>query len=447
MTVLLEKLGEWIWGPGTLALFLGLGGWLTLRSRFFPLRCWRRIWRESWGSLFAPSPKGKTRGDGVSPFQAMATALGSTVGVGSIAGVASAIALGGPGAVFWMWVSAFVGMMTKYGEITLAAAYQRRDRQGRLWGGPMIYMKDGLGAGWLAVLFSVAGAAACFGIGSLNQSREAAAALEDLWGWPRLLSGILLAGVTFLAAKGGIRWVGKLSAALVPVMALFYLLGGVGVILSDPSLMARAFRLILQSAWGWQPAAGAAAGWTMAGALRYGVARGIFSNEAGLGSAAMAHGAARIHSPARQGMWGIGEVFLSTMVICTITGLTVTASGLAAGEQEGGRLAAGAFSVFLGPWGGTFVSLALLAFALSTLLGWSCYGQQCVAWLTRESPAAARWYQRAFALCALLGALGSSGMVWAVSDLLNGLMALPNLAAVALLSPVVWREMKKDGLL
>ena len=446
MTGWIARLGGWIWGPGTLALFLGLGGWLTLRSRFFPFRCWRRIWRESWGGLLSSAGAGG-EGEGVSPFQAMATALGSTVGVGSIAGVASAIALGGPGAVFWMWVSALVGMMTKYGEITLAAVYQRRDRRGRPWGGPMAYMQDGLGAGWLAAVYAGAGAAACFGIGSLNQSQEAAAALEGLWGVPRLLSGLALAGLTLLAARGGIRWVGRLSAALVPVMALFYLAGGGAVILSHPGRMGESLALIVKSAWGWRAAGGGAVGWTVGNALRYGVARGIFSNEAGLGSAAMAHGAARVQSPARQGMWGIGEVFLSTLVICTVTGLTVTASGLAEGTAQGGQLAAAAFGVFLGPWGGAFVSLSVLAFALSTLLGWSYYGQRCVAWLTGESPRAARWYGRAFALCALAGALGRSGTVWAVSDLLNGLMALPNLAAVALLAPVIWREMKKEGLL
>ena len=381
------------------------------------------------------------------PFQAMATALGSTVGVGSIAGVASAIALGGPGAVFWMWVSALLGMMTKYGEITLAAVYQRRDREGKPWGGPMAYMQDGLGAGKLAAVYAAAGAAACFAMGSLNQSQEAAGALEALWGVPRALSGLVLAGITLLAARGGIGWVGRLSAVVVPVMALFYLAGGAAVLLADPGAMGRALAVILKSAWGWRAAGGGAGGWTVGNALRYGVARGIFSNEAGLGSAALAHGSARIQSPARQGMWGIGEVFLSTLVICTVTGLTVTASGLAAGEAEGGQLAARAFARFLGPWGGVFVSLSVLAFALSTLLGWSCYGQRCVAWLVGESPRAARRYAAAFALCALAGAVGGSRTVWAAADLLNGLMALPNLAAVALLSPVIWREMKKEGLL
>ena len=444
MERLLSRMGSWVWGPGTLALVLGLGGWLTVSSRFFPLRRWRTIWRETWGSLLG---RGERPAGGVSPFQAMATALGSTVGVGSIAGVASAITLGGPGAVFWMWVSALAGMMTKYAEVVLAVRYQGRDRQGNRWGGPMAYMAQGLGSRRLAGLFAAAGTAASFGIGNLNQSQEAAAALESLWGWPRPLSGCLLALFTLLVMKGGVRWVGRLAGALVPVMALFYLGGGAVVILQDPGRAAQALGEIGKGAFGWQAAAGGAAGWGIGETVRYGVARGIFSNEAGLGSAAMAHGAAQAQSPARQGMWGIGEVFLSTMVICTVTAVTVIASGLAGTGAEGGRLAAQAFQAFLGPWGGQFVSLSILAFALSTLLGWSYYGQRCVAWLAGEGEGAARWYRRAFVLCAGLGALGRSQTVWALADLLNGLMALPNLAAVALLSPVVWREMKKEGLL
>jgi len=432
---MLDRLSAAMWGPWTLGLFLLTGLVHSAGSGFFQLFHCRLWWRATVGSLFQK----KTRsGGGLSSLQALATALASTMGTGSIAGVATALTLGGPGAIFWMWISAFLGMMTSCSEKLLAVRYQQRGRDGSLQGGPMYYLRDGLGAPLLAAAFALACIPATLAGGDLVQSSSIAACLESSPGAPRLLVGVVTALLAGLVMTGGIGRIANVSSVLVPAMALLYLGSGTAVLICNWRSVPGALALILSSALSPNAVLGGGAGWTASAALRYGVARGVFTNEAGLGTSAMAHGAAHTDHPARQGMWGIFEVALSTLTVCTITALSILVSGswqpLDPSGPTGAPLTAAAFSSALGPAGAGVVTLSLLLFAFSSILGWSYYGQQCLEYLTGGQKLLPL-YRAVFLACTVLGAVWEPASIWQLVDLCNALMALPNLTALLLLSP------------
>ena len=448
--VFLERLGGWIWNPWLLGGFLLLGLYYSLRSGFFQVfEC--RLWlRATLGSLLRK--RGRGNGKGLTQFQALSTALASTIGTGSIAGVATAIFYGGPGAVFWMWVSAFLGMMTGCAEKTLAVRYRRRNGAGAWQGGPMDYMERGLKLRPLAMMFSLFCVCASIGGGDMVQANSIATSLEHAFGWDRLAVGCVTAVLTGLVILGGIGRIGRVSEKLVPVMALLFLGGGVLVLARHAAAIPAALTEIVTQALTPKAALGGGMGYGMAAAMRYGVARGVFTNEAGLGSSAMAHAAADVDEPAEEGMWGLFEVFIATLLVCTVTALVILVSGVYAPQTAlraiqagtvdssmvGAALSGAAFATVMGRWGGPFVAVCLLMFAFSSLLGWSYYGERGLEYLTGTS----RWtgvYRMAFLVCVVLGSVGDVGTVWQLADVCNGMMALPNLAALFLLSPEALR--------
>ena len=449
----LARTADFLWNPWLLGLFLITGLVYSLGSGFFQIIHFRTWWRETAGSLLRP---GKKQAGGLSPVQALATALASTMGTGSIAGVAAALTLGGPGAVFWMWISALLGMMTSCGEKLLAVKYQRPGPDGSLRGGPMYYLRDGLGSHVLAVCFCLACIPATLAGGDLVQSSSIAAGLEAAFHIPRLSTGIVTALLAALVMVGGVGRIAAVSSALVPTMALLYLGSGAAVLLCCRDKIPQALGLIFSCALSPAAVLGGGAGWTASAALRHGIARGVFTNEAGLGTSAMAHGAARTDCPARQGMWGIFEVFLSTVAVCTVTALVILVSGawspLSPGALTGAPLTAAAFGRVLGPAGQGVVALSLLLFAFSSILGWSYYGEQCLLFLSfkrernKTSPVlglkrSVLLYRLAFLGCTLLGAIWEGNSLWQLVDLCSALMALPNLAALLILAPQALAEL------
>lgn len=434
MVEFLAQAADALWNPWLLGLFLVTGLVYSIGSGFFQFFGFRTWWRATVGSLLRPRKPGR---GGLSPLQALATALASTMGTGSIAGVATALTLGGPGAVFWMWGSAFLGMMTSCGEKLLAVRYQQSGPDGSLRGGPMYYLRDGVGSPLLAACFCLACIPATLAGGNLVQSSSIATSLEVAFGLPRLPVGLATALLAGLVMVGGLGRIAAVSSALVPAMALLYLGSGTAVLLCHWKQIPDALELIVSCALSPSAAAAGGAGWTVSAALRYGVARGVFTNEAGLGTSAMAHGAAQVDHPARQGMWGIFEVFLSTILVCTVTALVILTSGVwdptASDALTGAPLTGAAFGAALGWFGRCAVALSLLLFAFSSILGWSYYGAQCLEFLSGRQ--LLPLYRTVFLLCTLAGALWSPQVVWQLVDLCNAAMALPNLAALLFLAP------------
>ncbi len=448
-----------VWGPIMLVLIVGAGIYLTARTGFLQAGKFGFMWRNTIGSLFGKNKtKSKKDSKNVTPFQAVSTALASTVGVGNVAGVAGAIAVGGVGAVFWMWISAFFGMATKYSEIVLAVKFRQVDENGVHYGGPMYYIEKGLGKSWkwLACVFALFGGIASFGIGNATQAAEISVAVNSLTGSgydSSVITGIVLALITAVVVIGGIKRISTITSYLVPFMALFYIIGGVGIILLNISLVPAAFAKIFSQAFSFQAVGGGIGGYVIMQAMKNGVARGVFSNEAGLGSAPIAHAASSEKEPVKQGLWGIFEVFIDTIVICSITGIVVVLAGIYDDGLTGGALTAASFTSLVGPWGGTFVRVALLLFALSTILGWSYYGETCWGYLTKNNKTVKYIYKFIFVLIVFVGAISSSSNVlsdtsrlklaWDIADTLNGLMAIPNLIGLLLLSGVV-AKLTKD---
>lgn len=449
-----KVLNGFAWGPVMLILLVGTGVYLTARTGCIQVRRFGYIMRNTVGSLFRKS--GREHGSNLSPFQAVTTALAGTVGTGNIAGVTGAIFMGGPGAVFWMWVSAFFGMCTKYAEIALAVKFRSDDTSGQHRGGPMYYIENGLGKSWkwLAVIFAVLGGLASFGIGNISQSNEIAGTIVSLIGitdadraaTASLIVGIVLAALVAVVILGGVKRIGQVTSYLVPIMSIFYILAGIVLILMRVTDIPAAFAAIFKGAFSLESVGGGVFGYTMMIAMRQGVARGVFSNEAGLGSAPIAHAASSTEEPAEQAMWGVFEVFVDTIVICTITSMAVLLSGLELGENalstfaSNGAAAAAAFNTILpGSIGGIIIQISLLFFALSTLVGWSYYGERCWGYLSHDSKAVTLIYKVIFVLVCIVGATGSGTLMWDISDTLNGLMALPNLIALLLLSGTVFK--------
>jgi len=427
-----------VWGPPVLILIVGTGIYLTVCTKFIAFTKLGYILKNTIFKMFSKETKGEGE---VRPFQALATAVAATVGVGNIAGVATAIALGGPGAIFWMWVSGVVGMTTKFGEAVLAVQYREKTADGRFVGGPMYYLDRGLGMKWLAVLFSVFGALAAFGIGNMVQSNTVAKALEASFGIDRMVTGILLAIAVAAVILGGLKRLAKVTEKLVPFMAVFYIIGALIIILANVGEIPRVLGEIFRTAFTGTAAVGGFVGATMMMALRRGIARGVFSNEAGLGSAPIVHAAAVTDHPVRQGLWGVFEVFLDTPVICTLTGLVILTTGVWTGGETGVALAILAFNTLFGVAGGYFIAIAILLFAGSTILGWSYYGERCAEHLLGKRvniPYRILWIPPV-----VIGAVGGLAPLWDIADTLNALMAIPNLVGLLLLSGVIIKLTKE----
>lgn len=437
------KINGFVWGPVMLVLLVGTGVYLTIRTGGIQVRYFGFILKNTIGSLFAK--KGKDHGANLSPFQAVSTAMAATVGTGNIAGVTGAIFVGGPGAVFWMWVSAFFGMCTKYSEIALAMKYRVKDENGVYKGGPMYYIENGLGKNWkwLAVIFAILGGLASFGIGNIAQSNEIAGAMESLMGINPMITGIILAVIVAIVILGGVQRIGQVTSLLVPFMACFYILAGIAVILLRITHVPAALAQIFTSAFSFEAVGGGVMGYAIMVAMRQGFARGVFSNEAGLGSAPIAHATSSTEEPAEQAIWGVFEVFVDTIIICTITAMTILLSGLELGADalsnyaSNGAAAAAAFNQVLpGIIGGKILEICLLFFALSTILSWSYYGERCFGYLTGGNKAVDMIYKGIFIVVVVFGAIGSGTLMWDISDTLNGMMAIPNLVALLALSGV-----------
>jgi AGCS family alanine or glycine:cation symporter len=423
-----------VWGPPMLVLLIGTGVLLTLLTGLIQIRHLHTALREVLGKL---THRGGGAGS-VTPFQAVATALASTVGVGNIAGVATAIFLGGPGALFWLWISGLLGMATKYAEIVIALHYREPDEAGVMRGGAMYTLKKGLHLPWLGGVFAALTALAAFGIGNMVQANSVAESLRASFGVSSVIVGIVLVVVTAFVILGGITRIADVTQYLVPFMAIFYLIGGVIILILRADALPGALRLVIEGAFTGTAAAGGFVGSTIMMAMRYGVARGLFSNEAGLGSAPMVHAAAQTDHPVRQGMYGIFEVFVDTILICTTTGLVILVTGVWDGGATGAALSAQAFEAGLpGTWGDIVVTGGLVLFAYSTIIGWSYYGETGIVYLLGARAAVP--YRLAWLVFIYLGATGSLHLVWDIADTLNGLMAIPNLISVLVSIPILLR--------
>lgn len=437
----MELINSWVsyingivWGPPMLVLLAATGLYLTVGLRLFPIR------KIPYGfSLLFKKHEGE--GD-IVPFKALMTALSATVGTGNIAGVATAIFLGGPGALFYMWMIALVGMATKYSEAVLAIQFRETDESGRHVGGPMYYLKNGVGkkipwlGALLAPLFAFFAAAAGFGIGNGTQSNSVAAAMETSFGVPPLATGIVIAAIVGFVIIGGIKRIGDVAGALVPAMIVLYVGSCVAILTVNAAVIPDAFALIFHHAFEPAAAAGGFAGAGVAAAIQFGVARGIFSNEAGLGSAAIAHAAAKTNDPVQQGNIAMLGTFLDTIIVCTMTGLVIITSGLWTSGLTGAELTSAGFASVL-PQGDKIVAVALSVFAFTTIIGWSYYGERSVEYLFGEK--AIPVYRVLWVLAIPVGAVIKLEFIWLLADTLNAMMAIPNLIGLLILGPMVFR--------
>ena len=454
------------WGPWMLILLVGTGVYLSAKVGFIQFAKFGYVMKNTAGKLF----KKQSAGEGeVTPFQALATALAATVGTGNIAGVTGAIAIGGPGAVFWMWISALFGMVTKYAEVVLAVRYRERNAKGDWVGGPMYYIKNGLGQkwNWLAVLFSVLGCLAAFGIGNMTQVNTIAGAINnaidafggntaansfELFGQMVPFTSVVIGGiVAFIVALtlfGGVKRIGTVTERLVPVMAAIYIACALCVVGTNITSVGKVFAMIIKGAFSAEAALGGAFGITIMTTIQKGVGRGVFSNEAGLGSAPIAHAATSETDPVRQGLYGIFEVFMDTIVICTLTALTlmcgVESGGVAIswGQSAGAELIAASFGTIFGNQiGSLIVAMGIGLFALTTILSWSLYGTRCFEFLFKGKGVGV--FQTVFVTMVVVGATLKLDLVWNIADTLNGFMAIPNLIALLGLSGVVIKLTKE----
>ena len=434
---LISSINGVVWGPLMLILILGVGFFLSLGLKLMPILKIGTGFKLLWSGRKA-SADDESQGE-IPPFQALMTALSATVGTGNIAGVATAIFLGGPGAVFWMWITALIGMATKYSEAVLAVKYRETDERGDHVGGPMYYIRNGLGKkwAWMGVAFAIFGACAGFGIGNTVQSNSVADVLNTNFGIPDWVSGLIIMVLVGAVLLGGIKRIGSVAGALVPFMAISYILAGLVVLAINAAEIPHAIDLILTHAFSPAAAEGGFAGAAVWAAIRFGVARGVFSNEAGLGSAPIAHAAAQTHNPVRQGLVAMLGTFIDTLIVCSITGLVIVTSGTWTSGAEGASLTSAAFADALPAFGNYLVAIALAIFAFTTIIGWSFYGERCVEFLFGVKAIVP--YRILWILAIPAGATLSLDFVWLVADTLNAMMAIPNLVALALLSPVVFK--------
>lgn len=437
----LNKVDSVVWGPFLLIpLLLGTGLWLTARLKGLQFR--KMIVAFRHGLIDPNDPTGE--GD-ISNYQALTTALAATVGVGNIVGVATALALGGPGALFWMWVTGLVGMASKYTEAFLGVRFREEDSTGHMLGGPMKYLKKGIGGklgGGLSLAFGIFAVIASFGIGNLTQANAVATAMNDAFGMDTHATGALMFFLIGMVLLGGIETIGKVTSAFVPLMIIIYILGASIVLIVNAGDIPGAFALIFHDAFTGSAAVGGFAGSSLLLALQLGVARGIFSNESGMGSAAIAAAAAQTNHPVRQGLVSMTQTFIDTIVVVTFTGLTIITTGTwTMGASEAGSMTAEAFSRGLpGNWGGTIVSISTMFFAFSTIVGWAYYGERCLIALVGMHGSLP--YRMLFTCVVFIGAISEIQVAWVLADVANGLMAIPNLIGLLLLSGFVAKETK-----
>lgn len=429
ITHFFNSMGGYVWGPLLLLLLVGTGFYLTLRLGWVQFSLLPYALKLAFSRKQDPNAPGD-----ISQFQALMTALAATIGTGNIAGVATAVVLGGPGAIFWMWMTALVGMATKYAEGLLAIKYRFRDETGEMQGGPMYYIERGLNMKWLAGMFAFFGMIAALGTGCSVQSNSVAHAIESSFGVPNWLTGVVLTIVTALVILGGIKSIARAASIIVPVMASFYVLGGLVIILSHLDKLLPALTLIMTDAFTGSAVAGGALGTV----IRYGVARGLFSNEAGLGTAPIAAASAKTNVPVQQALVSMTGTFIDTIIVCSITGIALVMGGLYLGGQTGAALTSQTFDALLPGPGGWIVTIGLIFFAYSTILGWSFYGEKCAQYVLGRR--AIYPYRIVFIGFVMLGTIASLDLVWAISDVFNGLMAFPNLVGIVLLSGVVIQE-------
>jgi AGCS family alanine or glycine:cation symporter len=428
----IDAINGLVWGPIMLTLLLGTGIFLTIGLRGMTITRIPYAFKQ-----LLQGRKGSGEGE-ISPFNALMTALSSTVGTGNIAGVATAIGIGGPGALFWMWCTALVGMATKYAEAVLAVNYRETDAAGKKVGGPMYYIKNGLGKRWkpLAFLFSLFGALAGFGLANTVQSNTVSQVLFNNFQIPTVASGLVMAFLVALVLLGGIQRIAQVAGKLVPLMTVIYLVSTLLILLMNLPEIPAALVFIVDSAFNGTAATGGFAGATVMLALRMGVSRGIFSNESGLGSAPIAHAAAATNSPVRQGTIAMLGTFIDTLIICTMTGLVLIVTDVWNSDLQGAAMTLQVFDSSL-PFGGDILSLCIALFAFTTMLGWSYYGERCAQFLL--GPKVVLPFRVLWVVGIFLGTQMSLGLVWKMSDALNGMMAIPNLIALLLLSPVVFK--------
>ena len=443
---------NFIWGVPAMVCIFGVGLYLSIRTNFLQIRKFPYAIKTTLGRIF----RKRDASDGaITPFQAVCTALAATVGTGNIAGVAGAIAIGGPGAIFWMWVSALFGMCTKYAEVTLAVHYREINANGELVGGPMYYIKNGLSKKWhwLAYLFAAFGVLTVFGTGNATQVNTITTAInsallnynvisESAVSTSNLIIGIIIAILIAMILLGGIKRIGHVTEKLVPFMALLYILLGLGVILLNIQNVPAVFASIFRGAFQPRAVTGGIVS-SMFTSLKKGVSRGIFSNEAGLGTGSIAHACADTKKPVKQGMFGIFEVFTDTIVICTLTALVILCSGVAVdyGKAAGAELTILGFTSTYGSWVSIFTAVAMCCFAFSTAVGWGLYGARCIEFLFSEK--VIKPFMVIYSLVAILGATANLGLMWSIAETFNGLMAIPNLIALFLLSGTVVKLTKE----
>jgi AGCS family alanine or glycine:cation symporter len=428
-----------------LALIIVTGIFLTIKTGFFQVRFAKAVSDKTFFAIFKhKSVRSTKEHTAITQFQALSTALAATIGTGNIAGVATAISIGGPGAVFWMWVSAFFGMMTNYSENVLGIYYRKKNKKGEWTGGAMYYLEHGVGgikalapfAKPLAIVFSIFCVLASFGIGNMTQVNSIASAMSGSFGIPHIVTGIFCAFLAGLVIIGGIKRIARVTERFVPFMALFYILGALVILILNARSIPHVFTEIFTGAFGFKAAAGGFAGAALKKAITMGFKRGVFSNEAGLGSSVMVHSASDVKEPVVQGMWGIFEVFFDTIIVCTLTAFAVLSTGAVDSGATGVQLVSAAFSHGFGRFAGQFVSLAVLLFAFSTVLGWSFYGEKGMEYLFGTK--ATIVYKVLFVSFILVGATMNLSLAWDIADTLNGLMAIPNLIGVLLLSGTVF---------
>ena len=447
-----SAVNNFIWGVPAMICIIGVGLYLSIRMRFIQLRKLSLALRETIGKVFHKKEAAK---GSLTPFQAVCTALAATVGTGNIAGVAGAIAIGGPGAVFWTWMSALLGMCTKFSEVILAVHFRERNEQGDLVGGPMYFIKNGLGKKWqwLAVLFSVFGIFTVFGTGNATQVNTITTAInsallnyniipETAVKTSNLLIGSIIMILVGCVLLGGIKRIGSVTERLVPFMAVLYIILAAGVVLCNIKAVPEVLFSIVYGAFNPSAITGGIVG-SFFMSMKKGVSRGIFSNEAGLGTGSIAHACADTSEPAKQGFFGIFEVFADTIIICTLTALTILCSGvpICYGEAAGAELTISGFTATYGNWISVFTAVAMCCFAFSTILGWGLYGARCVEFLF--SARAIKPFMILYSMVAIIGATQDLGLIWSISDTCNGLMAIPNLIAVFLLSGTVMKLVKE----
>ena len=447
-----SAVNNFIWGVPAMICIIGVGLYLSIRTRFLQIRKFPYAIKTTIGRVFR---KREASDGAMTPFQAVCTALAATVGTGNIAGVAGAIAIGGPGAVFWMWISAALGMCTKFSEVTLAVHFRETNARGELIGGPMYYIKNGLGKNWrwLAALFSLFGVLTVFGTGNATQVNTITTAInsallnyhlinEDAVSTSNLIIGIIIAILVATVLLGGEKRIGRVTEKLVPFMALIYIVLSLGVILLNLNRVPSVFASIVEGAFSPASVTGGVVG-SFFLSMKKGVSRGIFSNEAGLGTGSIAHACADTKKPVKQGFFGIFEVFTDTIVICTLTALVILCSGtpVGYGEAAGAELTISGFTSTYGNWVSIFTAIALCCFAFSTIIGWGLYGARCIEYLLKEK--SIKPFMVAYSLVAIIGATADLGLMWSIAETFNGLMAIPNLIALFLLSGTVARLVKQ----